>query len=54
MTAFDVLIIDKMSHQPLNFIRTPDEGKWIRLFVLLSGKDFLDEYQKAGVNNQER
>ncbi len=48
MTAFDAYISDKMSHQPLNFIRTPDEGKWVRLFGLLSGKDFLNEYQKAG------
>jgi len=48
MTAFDAFFSDKMSHQPLNFIRTPVDGKWVRIYGLLSGKDFLMEYHKAG------
>ena len=49
MTAFDAFFSDKMSHQPLNFIYSPTDGKWIRLYGLLSGLDFMDEYQKAGL-----
>jgi len=49
MTAFDAFLRDKMSHEPLTFIRSPKDDKWIRLFGLLSGRDFLTEYQKAGL-----
>jgi len=49
MTAFDAFFRDKMSHEPLTFIRSPQDGKWIRLFGLLSGRDFINEYQKAGL-----
>ena len=49
MTAFDAFFRDKMDHQPLTFIRSPTDGKWIRLYGLLSGIDFLEEYQKAGL-----
>lgn len=48
MTAFDAYFRDKMDHKPLTFIREPD-GKWIRLYGLLSGIDFLEEYKKAGL-----
>jgi len=48
MTAFDAFFRDKMDHQPLAFIRSPSDGKWVRLYGLLSGIDFLNEYQKAG------
>jgi protein SCO1/2 len=47
MTAFDAYFRDKMDHKPLTFIRSPKDGKWIRLYGLMSGIDFLDEYQKA-------
>jgi len=50
MIAFDAYFRDKMNHQPLTFIRSPKDGKWVRLYGLLSGIDFLDEYQKAGSN----
>jgi len=49
MTAFDAFFRDKMDHQPLTFIRSPTEDKWIRLYGLLSGIDFMEEYQKAGI-----
>jgi len=48
MTAFDAFFRDKMNHQPLTFIRSPGDGNWIRLYGLLSGADFMNEYQKAG------
>jgi len=48
MTAFDAYFRDKMDHQPLTFIRSPTEDKWIRLYGLLGGRDFMEEYQKAG------
>ena len=48
MTAFDAYFRDKMDHKPLTFIRSPKDGKWIRLYGLMSGIDFLEEYQKAG------
>lgn len=50
MTAFDAFFRDKMDHQPLTFIRSPKDGKWIRIYGLLSGYDFIDEYQKIEEN----
>lgn len=47
MTAFDAYILDKMSHYPLNMIRDPKTGEWIRLFGLLSSRDFLAEYKQV-------
>lgn len=49
MHAFDAFFRDKMDHQPLTFIRSPQDGRWIRLFGLLSGNDFMEEYRKAGL-----
>lgn len=48
MTAFNAYFRDKMDHKPLTFIRSPRDGKWIRLYGLLSGIDFVEEYKKAG------
>jgi protein SCO1/2 len=50
MNAFDAYFSDKMDHQPLTFIRSPKDGKWIRLYGLLSGIDFMEEYRKVGYN----
>ena len=47
MTAFDAYIPDKMSHFPLNLIRQPKTGRWIRLFGMMSSRDFLAEYKKV-------
>jgi protein SCO1 len=47
MTAFDAYIPDKMSHFPLNMIRQPKTGLWIRLFGMLSSRDFLAEYKQV-------
>lgn len=47
MAAFDAYFPNKMSHQPLNFIRTTEEGKWIRINGMIGGRDLLNEIEKA-------
>jgi len=49
MTAFNAYFSDKMDHQPLTFIRTQQDGEWIRLYGLLSGRDFMNECKKVGI-----
>lgn len=49
MEAFDAFFRDKMDHKPLTFIRLPKDGRWVRLYGLVSGKDFLNEFEKAGL-----
>lgn len=45
MYAFNAYIPDKMSHYPLNLIRSPKDGRWVRLFGIMSSREFLEEYQ---------
>ena len=45
MKAFNAYIPDKMSHYPLNLVRSPKDGSWVRLFGILSSREFLEEYQ---------
>jgi protein SCO1/2 len=47
MKAFNAYIPDKMSHYPLNLIRVPKDGSWVRLFGLLSSREFIEEYKSA-------
>jgi len=47
MIAFDSYMPDKMSHLPLNFIRSKADGSWVRLYGLMSGRDFLTEFEKV-------
>lgn len=47
MRAFNAYIPDKMSHYPINLIRSPKEGKWIRLYGILSSREFMNEYQNV-------
>lgn len=44
MRAFNAYIPDKMSHYPLNLIRSPKDGSWVRLFGIASSKEFMEEY----------
>jgi protein SCO1/2 len=44
MKAFNAYIPDKMSHYPLNLIRSPKDGSWVRLFGIMSSREFMDEY----------
>jgi protein SCO1/2 len=46
MKAFNAYIPDKMSHYPLNLIRSPKDGTWVRLFGILSSREFVDEYSQ--------
>jgi protein SCO1/2 len=46
MKAFNAYIPDKMSHYPLNLIRSPKDGSWVRLFGFMSSQEFLEEYQR--------
>ena len=50
MTAFDAYFRDKMDHKPLTFIRSPEDGKWVRLYGLMGSRDFMKECQKVGLN----
>lgn len=47
MIAFNAYIPDKMSHYPINLIRTGKDGSWVRLFGIMSSREFLDEYLLA-------
>lgn len=49
MRAFDAYFRDKMDHRPLSFIRSPQDGKWIRLNGLMSSRDLMNELQQTGV-----
>ena len=46
MKAFDAYVSDKMNHQPLTFMRSPEEKQWVRVNGFLSGKEMMKEYQK--------
>ena len=48
MHAFDAYIPNKMYHYPLNLIRNPKDGKWVRIFGLTSTSEFMNEYKKVG------
>jgi protein SCO1/2 len=45
MKAFNAYIPDKMSHYPLNMIRSPKDGTWVRLFGIMSSRELMEEYQ---------
>ncbi|MEI7818300.1 MAG: SCO family protein, partial [Desulfuromonadales bacterium] len=47
MRAFNAYIPDKMSHYPLNMIRSPKDGTWVRLFGIMGSREFWDEYQSV-------
>ncbi|RJX34711.1 MAG: SCO family protein [Desulfurivibrio sp.] len=47
LDAYNAYFFDKMWHQPLNFIRTTEEGKWLRLDGIISGSDLLQEIEQA-------
>lgn len=47
MRAFNAYIPDKMSHYPLNLIRSPKDGSWVRLLGIMSSSEFMEEYLKV-------
>lgn len=46
MKAFNAYIPDKMSHYPINLIRSPKDGSWVRLYGIMSSSEFMHEYKK--------
>ncbi len=44
MKAFDAYVPNKMAHYPLTLMRSPKTGKWVRIYGLISSKDFMQEY----------
>lgn len=48
MKAFNAYFRSKMDHQPLSFIRSQEDGKWIRLYGLMSSSDLMKEFQQTG------
>jgi len=47
MKAFNAYIPDKMSHYPLNLIRSPKDNSWVRLYGIMSSREFMDEYMNV-------
>ena len=46
MHAFSAYVPNKMSHQPLTFLRGTGEAKWVRIYGLVGTKDLMAEYQQ--------
>ena len=46
MHAFDAYVPDKMSHQPVTFIKGSGADQWIKIDGLVSTKDLLAELEK--------
>lgn len=49
MKAFNAYIPDKMAHYPLNLIRNPIDGSWVRLFGIMGSNEFLEEFQNVAI-----
>lgn len=47
MKGFNAYIPDKMSHYPLNLIHSPKDNSWVRLFGIMSSREFMGEYQSV-------
>ena len=47
MKGFEAFVPDKMSHQPLTFIRSPGTEKWVRIYGFAGSADLLEELRKA-------
>ena len=46
MHAFDAYVPDKMSHQPVTFIKAGGENAWVKIDGLVSTRDLLAELEK--------
>lgn len=47
MSSFGAFFPNKMAHQPFNFIRTDEKGKWVKLDGMIGGMDLLNEIAKV-------
>jgi protein SCO1 len=48
MQTFKACTPNKMSHFPLTLIRSPLDGKWVRIIGLLSSSEFMNEFSTVG------
>jgi protein SCO1 len=46
LQAFDAIIVDKMSHEPLYVLRGPNSDEWIRIRGLVGSGDLLKEFRR--------
>ena len=46
MHAFDAYVPDKMSHQPVTFIKAGASNRWVKIDGLVSTKDLIAELEK--------
>jgi len=44
LRSFDAFVVDKMSHEPLYFLRAPNSPSWVRIKGLIKKSDLLREY----------
>ncbi len=49
LRSFESSFRTKMDHKPLTFIRMPGNGKWVRIFGLISSSEFIEECKKTGI-----
>ena len=49
MRAFSAYIPNKMYHYPLTLIRSPKDGKWVRIMGIMSSSEFMTECEKVGI-----
>ncbi len=47
MHAFDAYVPDKMSHQPVTFIKADGANRWIKIDGLVSTKSLIEELEKV-------
>jgi protein SCO1/2 len=47
--ALSAYIPNKMDHYPLTLIRSPGDGKWVRVRGLMSGAQLMSEVRQAGL-----
>jgi protein SCO1/2 len=45
MKGFNAYVPNKLLHYPLNMIRNPKDGSWVRLFGIMSSQELLAEFQ---------
>lgn len=46
LTAFDAFIVDKMSHEPLYFLRGPNSEEWVRIRGVIGMGDLMGEFRR--------
>jgi protein SCO1/2 len=46
MHAFSAYVPNKMSHQPLTFLRGAGDSDWVRIYGLVGTSDLMAEYQQ--------